>query len=78
MHMMNVILEILHTMHMMNVILEILHTMNMMNVILEILCPHYIIFTFADEPLVPRLIDFDFWCLTPLSAISQLYHGDQF
>ena len=26
------------------------------------------------------LIDFDFWCLTPLSAIFQLlvYHGDQF
>ena len=22
--------------------------------------------------------DFDFWCLTPLSAIFQLYHGDQF
>ena len=21
---------------------------------------------------------FDFWCLTPLSAIFQLYHGDQF
>jgi hypothetical protein len=20
----------------------------------------------------------DFWCLTPLSAIFQLYHGDQF
>jgi hypothetical protein len=25
------------------------------------------------------LIDLiDFWCLTPLSAIFQLYHGDQF
>ena len=25
------------------------------------------------------LIDFfDFWCLMPLSAIFQLYHGDQF
>jgi hypothetical protein len=24
------------------------------------------------------LIWFDFWCLTPLSAIYQLYHGDQF
>jgi len=24
------------------------------------------------------LIWFDFWCLTPLSAIFQLYHGDQF
>ena len=22
--------------------------------------------------------EFLFWCLTPLSAISQLYHGDQF
>jgi hypothetical protein len=22
--------------------------------------------------------DDDFWCLTPLSAIFQLYHGDQF
>ena len=22
--------------------------------------------------------EFDFWCLTPLSAIFQLYHGDQF
>jgi hypothetical protein len=21
---------------------------------------------------------FDFWCLTPLSAVFQLYHGDQF
>jgi hypothetical protein len=21
---------------------------------------------------------FDFWCLTPLSAIFQLYHGDKF
>jgi len=24
------------------------------------------------------MIDDDFWCLTPLSAIFQLYHGDQF
>ena len=24
------------------------------------------------------MILFDFWCLTPLSAIFQLYHGDQF
>ena len=23
-------------------------------------------------------IEFEFWCLTPLSAIFQLYHGDQF
>jgi hypothetical protein len=22
--------------------------------------------------------EFEFWCLTPLSAILQLYHGDQF
>jgi hypothetical protein len=22
--------------------------------------------------------EFEFWCLTPLSAIYQLYHGDQF
>ena len=22
--------------------------------------------------------EFEFWCLTPLSAIFQLYHGDQF
>jgi hypothetical protein len=22
--------------------------------------------------------EFQFWCLTPLSAIFQLYHGDQF
>jgi hypothetical protein len=22
--------------------------------------------------------DLDFWCLTPLSTILQLYHGDQF
>jgi hypothetical protein len=22
--------------------------------------------------------DFDFWCLTPLSAVFQLFHGDQF
>jgi hypothetical protein len=25
-----------------------------------------------------RLILFYFWCLTPLAAIFQLYHGDQF
>jgi hypothetical protein len=24
------------------------------------------------------IFDFDFWCLMPLSAIFQLYHGDQF
>jgi hypothetical protein len=24
------------------------------------------------------LTEFEFWCLTPLSAIFQLYHGDQF
>jgi hypothetical protein len=24
------------------------------------------------------MIDFDFWCLMPLSAIFQQYHGDQF
>jgi hypothetical protein len=24
------------------------------------------------------MVTFDFWCLTPLSAIFQLYHGDQF
>jgi hypothetical protein len=23
-------------------------------------------------------LNFEFWCLTPLSAIFQLYHGDQF
>ena len=23
-------------------------------------------------------IELEFWCLTPLSAIFQLYHGDQF
>jgi len=23
-------------------------------------------------------IELNFWCLTPLSAIFQLYHGDQF
>ena len=30
--------------------------------------------------LAPRYFEFEFeiWCLTPLSAISQLYHGDQF
>ena len=22
--------------------------------------------------------EFEFWCLTPFSAIFQLYHGDQF
>ena len=25
-----------------------------------------------------HIFDFDFWCLTPLSAIFQLYHGNQF
>jgi len=28
--------------------------------------------------MLKNMIDFDFWCLTPLSAIFQLYHGDQF
>jgi len=28
--------------------------------------------------VIKDLIDFDFWCLMPLSAIFQLYHGDQF
>jgi hypothetical protein len=26
----------------------------------------------------PGLIWFDLWCLMPLKAIFQLYHGDQF
>jgi hypothetical protein len=25
-----------------------------------------------------RMNEFEFWCLTPLSALFQLYHGDQF
>jgi len=24
------------------------------------------------------LLSIDFWCLTPLSAVFQLYHGNQF
>ena len=32
----------------------------------------------ADFYLMQDLIWFDFLCLTPLSAIFQLYHGDQF
>jgi hypothetical protein len=28
--------------------------------------------------LLVHLIDLNFWCLMPLSAIFQLYHGDQF
>jgi hypothetical protein len=35
----------------------------------------------TDEPnivLTRESIFLDCWCLTPLSAIFQLYHGDQF
>ena len=28
--------------------------------------------------IIKTWIEFEFWCLTPLSAIFQLYHGDQF
>ena len=28
--------------------------------------------------LILTEFEFEFWCLTPLSAIFQLYHGDQF
>jgi len=28
--------------------------------------------------LVNEFENFEFWCLMPLSAIFQLYHGDQF
>jgi hypothetical protein len=31
-----------------------------------------------DFETVPTASVIDFWCLTPLSAIFQLYHGDQF
>jgi hypothetical protein len=31
--------------------------------------------SFSDELL---LNEFEFWCLTPLSAIFQLYHGEIF
>jgi hypothetical protein len=31
----------------------------------------------SQKPLIDLII-FDFWCLMPLSAIFQLYHGDQF
>ena len=34
----------------------------------------------ADTIAVMKSIDWliDFWCFTPLSAVFQLYHGDQF
>jgi hypothetical protein len=31
-----------------------------------------------NDVLLINLIWFDFWCLTPLSANFQLFHGDQF
>jgi len=37
---------------------------------------HYMFVDFFSSWLYDLL--FDFWCLTPLSAIFQLYHGDQF
>jgi hypothetical protein len=27
--------------------------------------------------IIEICFEFEFWCLTPLSAIFQLYHGDQ-
>jgi hypothetical protein len=32
----------------------------------------------TNQSLNKGLWEFEFWCLTPLSAIFQLYHGDQF
>jgi len=36
------------------------------------------LFLFILAYLIYRMNEFEFWCLTPLSAIFQLYHGDQF
>jgi hypothetical protein len=44
----------------------------------EILTSFYRTTTYHCETIYDLMIDFDFWCLTPLSAIFQLYHGDQF
>jgi len=36
------------------------------------------LYTAIGQPFNAKLavVDLDFWCLTPLSAIFQLYHGD--
>ena len=42
---------------------------------MSIAIPHFWLFK---KNVVPTQLEFEFWCLTPLSAIFQLYHGNQF
>jgi hypothetical protein len=42
---------------------------------MSIAIPH---FSLLKKNVVPTQLEFEFWCLTPLSAIFQLYHGNQF
>ena len=57
------------------------HRLGKLYISLRIILSHFFLNTSSNmchQILEGSWFDFDFWCLTPLSTIFQLYHGDQF